>query len=115
MTLYNASCHCGAVKYSVEGELEGLIECNCSICSRRAHILWFVPLDSLKFECGEEHLTAYKFGNKHLSHRSCKTCSTAMFSHGEYEGAEKAGVNIRTFADLDLSKLDITQYDGKAL
>ena len=115
MTIYKASCHCGAVKYQVEGEFDYLVECNCSICARRAHILWFVPLDSLKFECGQDHLTSYKFGKKHLDHRSCQTCSTAMFTHGDDKGVEKAGVNIRTFADIDLSKLDITPYDGKAL
>lgn len=115
MTLYKASCHCGAVKYQVEGEFDYLIECNCSICSTRGHILWFVPLDCLKFESGEDHLTDYKFGNKLLNHRSCKTCSTAMLTHGQENGVEKAGVNIRTFADLDLSHLDITQYDGAKL
>lgn len=115
MTLYKASCHCGAVKYQVEGELAGLIECNCSICSTRAHILWFVAKDELKFECGEDHLTSYKFGNKHLNHRSCETCSTAMFTHGDFEGSEKAGLNVRTFADINLSELDITQYDGAKL
>ncbi|PCI85840.1 MAG: aldehyde-activating protein [Hyphomicrobiales bacterium] len=115
MTIYKASCHCDAVKYQVEGTLENLIECNCSICSTRAHILWFVPLSAINFEGGKDHLTSYKFGNKHLNHRSCQTCSTAMFSHGEYEGSEKAGINIRTFADIDLTTLDITQYDGKAL
>lgn len=115
MTLYKASCHCGAVKYQIEGEFDYLVECNCSICSRRAHILWFVNFADLKFECGEAHLTSYKFGKKHLNHRSCEICSTAMLTHGDDKGIEKAGLNIRTFADLDIRKLDVTQYDGKAL
>ena len=115
MTLYQAACHCGAVKYQVEGEFEYLIECNCSICSSRAHILWFVPLASLQFESGEDQLTNYKFGKRRLNHRSCQICSTAMFTHGDDKGTEKSGLNIRTFADIDITALDITQYDGKAL
>lgn len=112
MTLYKASCHCGAVKYQVEGQIEYLVECNCSICSMRAHVLWYVNKDNLKFECGEDHLSEYQFGKKHLNHRSCKTCSSAMFSHGDDKGVEIAGLNVRTFIDFDISKFDITQFDG---
>jgi hypothetical protein len=33
---YRGSCHCGAVRFSYEGEVitKGL-RCNCSICSRK--------------------------------------------------------------------------------
>ena len=44
---YKGSCHCGAVAYEVEGEIQGVIQCNCSICFRKGAPLWFVPRDGV--------------------------------------------------------------------
>lgn len=46
--IYKGSCHCGDVAYSVEGELTGVMDCNCSICQRKAAKMWFVPRDKLR-------------------------------------------------------------------
>ncbi|HET6587333.1 MAG TPA: GFA family protein, partial [Oleiagrimonas sp.] len=40
---HQGSCHCGRVAFEVEGDPEQLIECNCSHCSRKGYLLWFVP------------------------------------------------------------------------
>ena len=40
---YRGSCHCGKIAFEVEGTLEQVMECNCSLCSRRGYLLWFVP------------------------------------------------------------------------
>jgi hypothetical protein len=29
---YQGSCHCGRIAFEVEGELTGVMACNCSIC-----------------------------------------------------------------------------------
>ena len=44
---YRGSCHCGTIAYEVEGDLDQVIQCNCSLCSRRGWLLWFVPRDRL--------------------------------------------------------------------
>lgn len=31
---HRGSCHCGKVRFTVEGDLEQVIECNCSHCVR---------------------------------------------------------------------------------
>jgi hypothetical protein len=47
---YKGSCHCGQISFEVEGTLEQAIECNCSHCSRKGYLLWFVPrLDGRSF------------------------------------------------------------------
>lgn len=45
---YTGSCHCGQVAFTVEGELAQAIECNCSHCSRKGYLLWFVPRAGLR-------------------------------------------------------------------
>ncbi|HEX6635136.1 MAG TPA: GFA family protein, partial [Usitatibacter sp.] len=33
--VYKGSCHCGRVAFEVEGDIGAVIECNCSICSKK--------------------------------------------------------------------------------
>ena len=46
--LYKGSCHCGHIAFQVEGTLEGVASCNCSICQRKGSLLWFVADDKLR-------------------------------------------------------------------
>jgi hypothetical protein len=50
---YKGSCHCGRVAFEVEGELEQVMACNCSICSRKGSLLWFVPRERLRLVSGK--------------------------------------------------------------
>ncbi|MDP6953456.1 MAG: GFA family protein, partial [Alphaproteobacteria bacterium] len=35
MRTYHGSCHCGTVTFEVEADLSKIIECNCSICTKK--------------------------------------------------------------------------------
>ena len=61
---YQGSCHCGDITFEAEGEIDHAIECNCSFCSRKGTLLWFVPRAKFKLNSGEDKATLYKF-NKH--------------------------------------------------
>ena len=43
---YQGGCHCGGIKFEAEGDLKGVLACNCSICSRKGSLLWFVPREN---------------------------------------------------------------------
>ena len=62
---YKGSCHCGGIKFEVEGDLREVIECNCSICSRKGSLLGFVPQEKLKMLTPKERMSTYTF-NKHV-------------------------------------------------
>lgn len=49
---YQGSCHCGLVTYEVEAEPGPALECNCSHCSRKGYLLWFMPRENLKNPLG---------------------------------------------------------------
>jgi hypothetical protein len=57
---YKGSWHCGRIAFEVEGELEQVIECNCSHCSRKGYLLWFVPRDRFKLTTPESSLSTYR-------------------------------------------------------
>ena len=52
---YTGSCHCGHVAFEAEGEITGLLECNCSICRRKGALMWFVPRSAFRLLTPEEN------------------------------------------------------------
>ncbi len=111
---YSGSCHCGAVKFNVTGNFDGGMTCNCSICRRAGYVLAFVP--SVKFELlsGQDTLTDYQFGKKHLHHPFCARCGVRVFSYGTGpDGSEMHAVNLRCLENFDLGSIKVQEFDGK--
>jgi len=42
---HQGSCHCGDVRFEVDGDLTGATACNGPICERKGSLLWFVPVN----------------------------------------------------------------------
>ena len=108
------SCHCGAVKFSVEGEYDKAIECNCSHCSRKGLLLWFVPRGDFTVESGEDRLRTHTFNKHAIQHRFCEQCGCQPFSYGAMpDGTEMAAVNIRCLDDVDLDTVKRVPVNGR--
>jgi hypothetical protein len=110
---YKGSCHCGNIKFEVEGELEQAIECNCTHCSRKGYLLWFVPADKFKLETSENGLSTYQFNKHVINHHFCPKCGCAPFGSGKNpSGIETKAINARCIEGIDLSTLKKQFYDG---
>lgn len=109
------SCHCGAVRYTVEADLsEPGITCNCSICSRSGTILSFVPAGAFQLDSGEDQLTDYTFNKGVIHHLFCKTCGTKSFARGVGpDGSEMVAINHRCLDGFDPGTANTTAYDGR--
>ena len=77
---YAGSCHCGAVRFSYDGEeiTQGL-RCTCSICSRKGAMMSpeAIPLEALKVEARPEDLGLYQFDSgiaKHYAQSHTHNC-----------------------------------------
>jgi hypothetical protein len=112
---YQGSCHCGAVKFEAEGEISGVIECNCSYCSRKGTLLWFVPRAKMTLQSGADKLTLYKFNKHRIDHQFCSTCGCQAFAYAtDQAGNAMAAINVRCLEDIDLAALPRHLYDGKS-
>lgn len=110
---YNGSCHCGAVAFTVEGEMPGAaMSCNCSHCRREGFLLTFVPAGQFTLESGEDALTDYLFHKHAITHRFCSTCGAQPFAEGEQGGEPIRAINLRCVPDCDLDALEIQKVDG---
>lgn len=113
---HKGSCHCGAVAFEVEGELTGAMACNCSICSRKGSLLWFVPREQLRLLTAEDTLAAYTFNKHAIKHNFCRTCGIHPYGEGaDRQGKRIAAVNIRCLEDIDLDAVPVKQFDGRTL
>jgi hypothetical protein len=110
------SCHCGRIAFRVEGTPEKVYECNCSLCSRRGYLLWFVPREALQLETPAEAMSTYTFNSHRIRHHFCPVCGCAPFGEGSrQDGSPMAAVNVRCLTDLELSALERVPVDGRSL
>lgn len=110
---YTGGCHCGAVRYHVEMDLDKVISCNCSMCSKTGALHAFVPASDFTLEKGEGEQTDYQFNKKVIHHEFCKTCGIRSFSHGSSPNGEMIGINARCLDNVDPDTLTIQHFDGK--
>ncbi len=113
---HTGSCHCGAVKFEIVADIEGLMECNCSICSRAGWRLAFVPEPAFVLLQGDDALQDYQFGKQHTHHVFCRSCGVRPFSWGPGEdGTKMYAVNTRCLEGLEPRELPVQQFDGASL
>jgi hypothetical protein len=112
---YTGSCHCGRVKYEVEGEIDRAIECNCSICQRKGSLLWFVPLEQFTLLTPDENAADYQFNKHVIHHRFCTTCGMHPYAEGVGpKGQKMAAINVRCLEGIDLAQVPRMQFDGRS-
>lgn len=61
MTTYIGSCHCGAVRFEVEAEIDHVRVCDCSICSMRGALNFRVSKENLRLVTPWENLSLYQW------------------------------------------------------
>lgn len=113
--IHQGSCHCGKVTFEVEGDLTAALSCNCSICSKKAALLWALPRQQVRFKSGQGDLGLYTFNRHVIGHRFCKSCG--IHTHGE--DTEKSGgsdiyINIRCLEGVDLDRVPLHHFDGRS-
>ena len=113
---YRGTCHCGKIAFEVEGLIEKAMACNCSICSRKGSLLWFVPREQLTVHAADENIGTYQFNKKIIQHCFCRTCGIHPYAEGmDPNGQAIAAINIRCLDGLDLEIIPVQQFDGRAL
>ena len=83
--MLKGACLCGAVEYQIEGPIESMDHCHCSMC-RRAHGSAFstygrVPREALAFTQGDDQLTHFESSDA-VTRSFCGRCgSSLLFRH----------------------------------
>lgn len=112
---YTGGCHCGRVRYEVELTLSRVVSCNCSICSKKGHLLAFAPSTQFRLLSGADDLTDYQFNTFNIHHLFCKHCGVQSFTRGKgKDGQEMCSINVRCLDGVDVDTLEVVKVDGRS-
>jgi len=112
MAEYMGGCHCGAIRFEAEADLQVATECNCSICTKKGAIHHRVK--SFKLLSGVAELSLYQFGDKIAKHHFCSRCGIHTFTNPRAD-PDKTSINLRCLDDFEAIKANIViqHFDGK--
>lgn len=115
MATYTGGCHCGRIAYTVEGEINQVLDCNCSMCARRGGLLWFVPATAFTLKTPASDYGTYTFNTHKLQHHFCPQCGISPFTEGKMpDGTPTICINARCLDDVDPASLKVVKYDGRS-
>ena len=112
---HKGSCHCGQIKFEVQGTFDMAMECNCSHCSRKGYLLWFVPRTQFTLQTPEAAIGVYTFNKHVIKHHFCPRCGCAPFGFGtDPSGTATAAINVRCLEGVEPASLKVVQVDGRS-
>lgn len=113
---HRGSCHCGAVRFEVDHDLEGkATRCNCTICTKVGAIGGAnVKPEKFRLLTPERELSTYSISPV-ATRYFCPKCGIHCFGRGDIPelGGAFVSVNLSTLDDVDVGQLDYRHWDGR--
>jgi hypothetical protein len=96
----------------VDGPIESVEECNCSICAKKGYLHWIVSPERFRLLTPAAELATYTFNTGTAKHHFCPRCGVAAF-YIPRSAPDKIDVNLRCVEKVDLDKLSVSCFDGR--
>lgn len=116
MKTHHGSCHCGAVQFEVQLQLDGkATRCNCTMCTKLGACGAITRPENFKLLKGESSLKTYAKHPEIAQRFFCSTCGIHCFSKGTLPelGGAFVGVHVNALDDVDLGEFTFTYWDGR--
>lgn len=111
---YTGSCHCGAVGFAFEAELDELVRCDCSLCGKRNALMATVPGDRFQLTRGGDALCLYRWNTGVALHYFCGTCGIYVY-HQRRSNPALLSVNACCIDGLDPESIPTRRVDGQSM
>jgi hypothetical protein len=112
LATYEGGCHCGQIRFRVQGDLEQTVLCNCSICTMKGFIHLIVPRTQFDLLRGADAVTTYLFGTGVAKHTFCRHCGIHSF-YTPRSHPDGVSVNVHCLDGVDLSTVHPSLFDGQ--
>jgi hypothetical protein len=131
MTVISGSCLCGARAYEIDGDVDAVWVCHCSLCRKASgssgNAILIVPRERFRWSAGEDHGVTFTLRPTYTVTR-CKTCGTALpaeedetnvyVTAGTLDAPLGRGVRTHLFcasrADWDRDEPDVRYFDERS-
>jgi hypothetical protein len=116
---YEAHCHCGSVKITLEKRPEFINDCNCSLCSKSGSIWGYFSWSNVEISGSTHTYTRSDRSLPAVQVHFCSLCgSTTHWSLTEayiekLGHVDRMGVNMRLFDGDQLSGVEVRFPDGR--
>jgi hypothetical protein len=112
---HTGGCHCGAVRFEVEIDPSTGSMCNCTVCTKIATVGAIAKPAAFTLLQGEDSLSTYEWGGRISRRKFCKHCGVHCFAFGHLDvlGGDYVGINLNCLDDFDLSKTQLSYWDGR--
>lgn len=111
---YTGSCHCGAVRFTVEADPAEMTTCDCTLCVRKNALMIRVPEAALAVTMGEDALSEYRWNTGRARHHFCRVCGVYTF-HRKRADPTSFGVNVFCLDGFDATALPVRKTDGRSM
>ena len=95
---YEASCHCGNVKYKAllrSLDEYAVLDCNCSICTKLGYLLVYPLSKDVVFHQGYDTLKDYEFATRTRDHKFCPACGSSLLIDFRGKGRSDMALNVK--------------------
>ena len=105
------TCHCGEIEAEInlDGDLQKILQCNCSFCKRRNAVMSMVKNEDFKIIKGEEKLKLYQFHSKVAKHYFCTNCGIYTH-HNPRANPAMTGFNLGCIDEINT--FNLKTFDG---
>lgn len=116
MPSYAGGCHCGQVRLRIDlpRPIDRVIDCNCSICTKKGILHVAVEMDELAVLQGRDSIETYRFNTRIAEHNFCRRCGIHVYTRPRNH-PDRLSVNARCLDDFHQirSSVEIVPLDGQ--
>ena len=109
--MLEGGCHCGAVRFQVDWDIDELTTCDCSLCVKRNAVMAKVPEGALAVLAGQEALSLYQWNTRRAMHYFCRVCGIYVF-HRKRSAPDHFGVNAFCLDGFDPASVPRRPTEG---
>lgn len=113
--MIEASCHCGAVRFSVETAPDEVNACNCSICRRYGTLWGYYQRPQVRLAAENGPTDIYMWRDRRLEFHRCRACGCVTHWRPVDPARPRMGVNARLMPPDVLAPIRVYQGDGASM
>ena len=109
---YEGGCHCGAIRFSLVGTIDELVDCNCSYCAKAGYLHWEVAPEQFSLKTPQDEVGDYQFGTLTSHNYFCATCGISPFRRSRSD-PNAIDINARCLDGVSLEGIPVEVFDGR--
>jgi hypothetical protein len=113
-TTYQGSCHCGAVRFEVDTDLDSVRVCDCSLCHKRGALNHRVAESQFRLLTPIDNLSLYQWHTQTAKDYFCPTCGILAFRRPR-TAPDCWTINVRCLDGVDATAIAVDHVYGSRL